>query len=135
MSMSQEYNDLKEFVRDQIAGYQAMNESQMFVTNNHLQRIDNHLCKLNGKVEKHEKLIQEGIVDDMLRKKDDENRAANCPQLPRIQRLEEDKKIRIGVKQLIVGTLVLVSLMVSIAFTTVKLAEHLIANGSVEQTE
>lgn len=111
-----------------IGAYRAETSAQSTITNARLESIDNHLKDLNGKVASHEKRLNDAdtshAVDVANEANYDTNRAKNCPQLQRIENLEKDKVVKLGVKQFLIGTVGIVSIMLGIAFTSVKIAEY-----------
>jgi cell division protein FtsL len=111
-----------------IGAYRSENSAQNFITNNRLESIDNHLKTLNGKVASHEKRLNDADTTHAVDKANDDsydkNRDKNCPQLQRIENLEKDKVVKLGVKQFLIGTVGIVSIMLGIAFTSVKIAEY-----------
>lgn len=135
----EDYNKIKQALTEVLATHDEANKERFKNVNEKLERIDNHLATLNGKVAKHEKSLNDMMTDNKLHNQTNEdyikNRPYTCPNLHRIESLEKDKGIRIGIKQTIVGSLALLATMFSIALGAVKLAENYGQKQSNEQTK
>jgi hypothetical protein len=83
-----------------IGGYVARVEAQNTVTNTALINIDKHLEKLNGKVEEHEKTLNERalVVNDFQHHVED--RKETCPMIPEIRVLQDERLSTKSVKKM-----------------------------------
>lgn len=135
----EDYTKIKQILTEVLATHDEANKERFKNVNEKLERIDNHLATLNGKVAKHEQTLNSMLSDNRVHNQANEdyikNRSYTCPNLHRIETLEKDKGVRIGVKQTIIGSISLIGVMFSIALGAVKLAENYGEKQSNQQTK
>ena len=132
-------NDLKDYIKDIITGVNARIDSTSELTNLKIEKIDSqinnnadltnlkleqinkHLEKQNGRISKSEEVISTFLIDrakDEQRSEDEEeNRVYNCPQLPRLSKIEKES---ITKTQLYTG-LIIASIVITILVNVSKL--------------
>lgn len=134
-----DYTKIKQALNEVYASHDEANKLRFENITARLDKIDNHLEKLNGKVAKHEQQLNIICSDNKLHYQSDkqyrETRPLTCPQAQRIQQLENDRTIKLGVKQVVVGFITMLSVMIGIAFTSIKISEHYNTRDNIEQTK
>lgn len=125
---TEEKKEIKDMLSDAFKVFSSDVNAKQAITNNHLSRIDKHLSTLNGKVLQHEKLLSSISSDNKIHYASHDNfytnRIHTCPHINEITKLKNDKKIKIGVKQTLIGAITLISLMLGIAFTTIQMNQY-----------
>lgn len=129
MALSKEDREqIREIIQDCVTGINARVESQYTVLNTKVDGINLRLDKVNGNILRHQQEIEQiktnAAVGRQAEKDYDENRASNCPHLPRIQTLETDKRVKLGIKEFVVGIVGMIAILVGVAFSTIKITEH-----------
>ena len=100
---------------------------------NQIYGITQRLDKINGSVQRHETQIQEALVERAKNREQQKNADANhvlhCPVAPRVQKLEADKGVRLGIKQFVIGVISIMAVLVGMGFTILKI------NDSMQQKQ
>jgi len=100
---------------------------------NQIYGITTRLDRLNGSVQRHETQIQEALIERAKNREQQKNADANhvlkCPVAPRVQALEADKGVRLGIKQFVIGVISIMAMLVGMSFTILKI------NDSMQQKQ
>lgn len=101
--------------------------------------IKEQTTETNGKVKKHELLLSEIKKDDEIHlinhQHEQNNRLSTCPHSNTILELKEKQTFKIKAKQLVLGFLGTVLLVLSITLTTVKINDTFKSDAEIQQTE
>jgi len=101
--------------------------------------IKKQTTETNGKVKKHEELLNEIIKDEEIHlinhQHEQNNRILTCPHSPTIKDLLEKHTFKIKTKQLVGGLLGTILLVLSITFTAMKINDSFQTNQQKKQTE
>lgn len=129
MALTKEDKQLiREMLMDTMTGVHARTEAQFTIIDNKLDGINTHLSKLNSKVASHEKRLNESdtihAVEKANEENNDKNRAQNCPHLSRLESLETSRRIKIGIKEFLIGTLSIAIMVLTITYTTMKIQDR-----------
>jgi hypothetical protein len=126
------YKDLQRdirIIRDGMAEIQTSSK----LTSMELGGIVKHLALINGKVQSHEKILNEYRLSNELSKQKYEDavihRAANCPQLGVIKELQEKALTGSAIKAFMARSLTIVTVVLGGVWTIFKIIEIVLANG------
>jgi len=96
---------------------------------NQIHGITTRLDKINGKVASHEKQINDALIERAKNREQQKNADANhvlhCPVAPRVQKLEQDKGVRLGIKQFVVGVISIMAVLVGMSVSIIKFSENM----------
>jgi hypothetical protein len=96
---------------------------------NQIYGITQRLDRLNGSVQRHETQIQEALVEQAKNREQQKNAYVNhvlhCPVAPRVQKLEADKGVRLGIKQFVVGVISIMAVLVGMSVSIIKFSENM----------
>ena len=111
---TQEFNSLKELFEEKLKSLHIQLNSEFEVLNNRLETIEEQVKKTNGRTIKLEELTNLHTLSI--------NQYSNkCPQEARIRTVEDNLLTGFTVKKWIIGTLGVISIIVGIIYTLIKI--------------
>lgn len=128
LNNSNDRDYLKEVIEQATQPIISELNNKLNIINNDITYIKKQTTETNGKVKKHEEILSEINSNDTIHKEfhrmETNNRYYSCPHTDTINEMKNKNKIKIGVRQVIIGGLTLISLMLGIAFTTIQLNNY-----------
>lgn len=116
-------NEIKEIIQNSTSGVHARTEAKFDVIDLKLTHILEQTTKHNGRMT---------TIEEKVRLLEDEDliHFTKCPVAKDVQTLKDDKRVRVGIKEFVIATVMFISVSLGIAFTSVKLYE---ANSEAKQ--